>query len=219
VEELDAEARTRLVSAVVARHLAHGSRGDGLDRLVGPLEWNVKLDASLRQVFRMVDACGREGNPQAAIAWLMGDPSAKAEVVACFQRYRQALAGGVRALRDGGVTARQAVQVAWTERADYTGMVAGIGMTHLLADRKRPVAVLAPRPDGQVQASTRGTHEQVAAGLDLGAACSVAARAAGSEGGGHPIAAGAVLAKETVEAFLAALDAALDAQGFVGRAA
>ncbi len=218
VEELDVEARTRLVSAVVARHLAHGASGAGLDRLVGPLEWNVRLDASLRQVFRLVDACGREGNPQAALAWLMGDAAAKAEVTACFQSYRQALSAGVRALRDGGVAKRQALQVAWTERADYTGMVAGIGMTHIVADRSRPLAVLAPRPDGKVQASTRGTHEQVAAGLDLGAACSVAAQAAGSEGGGHPVAAGAVIAKETVEPFLAALDAALIAQKFLGGA-
>ncbi len=209
VEELDAEARTRLVSAVVARHLAYGSRGEGLDRIVGPLEWNVKLDASLRQVFRMTDACGREGNPQAAIAWLMGDASAKTDVTACFQSYRQALASGVRALRDGGVKVHKAVQVAWTERADYTGMVAGIGMTHVVADHERPLAVLAPRPDGKIQASTRGTHEQVAAGLDLGAAVAKAAQAVGSEGGGHPVAAGAVLAKDKVGAFVAALDDAL----------
>ncbi|MEK6984771.1 MAG: DHH family phosphoesterase [Candidatus Thermoplasmatota archaeon] len=215
VEELDAEARTRLVSAVVARHLAAGANGQGLDRLVGPLEWNVKLDASLRQVFRLVDACARESNPQAALAWLMGDPSAKTEVTACFQRYRQALADGVRALRDGNVTARAALQVAWTERADYTGMVAGIGMTHVVADRRRPLAILAVRPDGLVQASTRGLHEQVARGMDLGAACAKAAHTVGAEGGGHPVAAGAVVPKDAAEPFLAALDAALVDQKFL----
>jgi len=104
--------------------------------------------------------------------------------------------------------------VAWTRNADHTGMVAGIGMTHIV-DAHRPLCVLATRPDGLVQVSTRGTHEQVAAGMDLGAACSVAARAVGCEGGGHPVAAGAVVPAQRVDDFVAALDAELARQGFL----
>ncbi|MEA3143830.1 MAG: single-stranded-DNA-specific exonuclease [Thermoplasmata archaeon] len=211
VDELDEEGRTRLVSAIVAAHLAAGSAPPPPDRLVVPVDVSAKLGKSLRQVFRVVDACGRGGAAATALAFLMGDPAAAAEAQAMFTAYRAALLEGIHALRAGGATARGGMQVAWTRNPDHTGMVAGIGIAHVVDDRL-PLVVLARRPDGLVQVSTRGTHAQVAAGLDLGAACHAAARAVGSEGGGHPVAAGAVVPEGKVEAFLAALEAALARQ-------
>ncbi|HEX2066570.1 MAG TPA: DHHA1 domain-containing protein [Candidatus Thermoplasmatota archaeon] len=212
VDELDEEGRTRLVSALVAAHLAEGAAPPPPERLVGPVDFSVRLGRSLRQVFRVVDACGRSGAPATALAFLMGDPAASREAEGLFAAYRAALREGVRDLREQGALRRAAVQVAWTRSPEHTGMVAGLGMAHVV-DPGLPLAVLARRPDGLVQVSTRGTHAQVEAGLDLGAACHAAARAVGSEGGGHPVAAGAVVPEKDVEAFLAALDAALAAGG------
>jgi RecJ-like exonuclease len=217
VEELGEEARTRLVSAVVLAHLAAGAKPPPPERLVAPVDFNARLGRSLRHVFRIVDACGRGGMAPTAIAFLMGDPAATAEAQACFGRYKAALLEGIRGLRRDGTRALAAVQVAWTMEADYSGMVAGIGMTHVVQDASRPLCILAKRPDGRVQVSTRGTHEQVGAGMDLGAACQAAAKAAGSEGGGHPVAAGAVIDPDRVDAFLDALDAALAGQGFLAK--
>jgi single-stranded-DNA-specific exonuclease len=218
VEDLTAEQQAQLVSACTLRLLAAGDDGTKAAQLVLPTEHSVRLGTSLRLCFRIVDACGRMGQTGTGVAFLLGDKAARADAHACFLQYRQALADGVRRLRDEGTRPLRAVQVAWTADPAYTGMVAGIGMTHVLADRRRPVAVLAPRPDGQVQASTRGLDAQVEAGMDLGRACSAAAAAVGSEGGGHPIAAGAVIAASKADAFLAALDDALVKQGFLAAA-
>ncbi|HUR63842.1 MAG TPA: DHHA1 domain-containing protein [Candidatus Thermoplasmatota archaeon] len=215
VEDLTPEQQARLVSACTLRLLAAGDDGAKAARLVLPTEHSIRLGTSLRHCFRVVDACGRMGQTGTGVAFLLGDKAARADAVACFQQYRQALAAGVRRLRDEGTRPLRAVQVAWTEDPAYTGMVAGIGMTHVLSDRRRPVAVLAKREDGQVQASTRGLEEQVAAGMDLGRACSAAASSVGSEGGGHPIAAGAVVPAAKADAFLAALDEALVRQAFL----
>jgi hypothetical protein len=211
VDELDEEGRTRLVSALAAAHLAAGAKPPPPDQLVVPVDFSARLGRSLRQVFRVVDACGRGGAAATALAFLMGDPAAAAEAQAMFAAYRAALLEGLQALREGGAEQRTAMQVAWTRTAEHTGMVAGIGMAHVV-DPRLPLVVLGRRADGLVQVSTRGTHAQAAAGLDLGAACSAAARAVGSEGGGHPEAAGAVIPAEAVEPFLAALDAALARQ-------
>lgn len=219
VEDLAPEQQARLVSACVLRLLAAGDDGSKAARLTLPTEHSVRLGTSLRHVFRVVDACGRVGETGTGIAFLLGDKAARGDALACFARYRDALSAGVRRLRDEGTKPLRAVQVAWTVDPAYTGMVAGIGVTHVLRDRQRPVAVLAPRPDGQVQASTRGLEAQVEAGMDLGRACSLAAAAVGSEGGGHPIAAGAVVAAARAEEFLARLDEALVGQGFLGRLA
>ncbi len=217
VEDLTQEEQARLVSAAALRLLAAGQAAN-VASLVGTTDHNTRLATSLRHVFRIVDACGREGEAATGIAYLMGDPAAKAEAMACLARYKLALVAGLRALRDKGLEARRAVRFAWSERADYTGMVAGVAMTVMLDDKVTPICILARRPDGLVQASTRGTEKQVAAGMDLGKACQAAARAVGREGGGHPVAAGAVFAETDAQRFIAALDDALLAQKFLGAA-
>lgn len=214
VEDLTAEQQAALVSACALRMLANGAEPGDVERLALPTEHDARLGTSLRHVFRIVDACGRNGATGTGIAFLLGDKSAKAEAVGLFGKYRATLAAGVRRLRDEGVRTLRAVQVAWTDDPAYTGMVGGIGMTHVLPDRSRPVAVLARRPDGLLQVSTRGHEAHVAAGLDLGRAVQSAAALVGAEGGGHPIAAGAVIAATKADDFLAALDAALVGQNF-----
>ncbi len=217
VEEIGAEGQARLTSACALRLLAAGADAATVASLALPTEHSVKHGTSLRHLFRIVDACGREGETGTGIAFLLGDKAARAEAESCFARYKSALSKGLEVLRTKGVETRQAAQVAWTENPDYTGMVAGLAMTHVVADVARPLCVLAKRADGLVQVSTRGTNEQVDAGLDLGKACGVAARAVGSEGGGHPVAAGAVIPAASVEAFLAVLDKTLVEQHFVAK--
>lgn len=218
VEDLTPEQQAHLVSACSLRLLAAGSDGADVERLALPTEHDVRLGTSLRHVFRIVDACGRSGATGTGIAFLLGDKAARAEATALFATYRATLSAGVSRLRDEGARSMRALQVAWTADPAYTGMVGGIGMTHVLPDRSRPIAVLANRPDGLVQVSTRGNEAQVGAGLDLGRAVQAAAAAVGAEGGGHPIAAGAVIAPARSDEFLAALDAALHAQGFLAEA-
>ncbi|MEK6975030.1 MAG: DHH family phosphoesterase [Candidatus Thermoplasmatota archaeon] len=219
VEDLNHEERTRLVSALTLRILAAGRSPDEAAALVQPVELNVRLGTSLRHAFRIVDACGREGQAATGIAYLLGDRTAKSEALAIFSRYKSTLHDGLKALAAQGTALHAAVQSAWTQDPSYTGMVAGLGMVHVVRDRARPLAILAVRPDGQVQVSTRGLERMVRKGLDLGKACSIAAKAVGSEGGGHPVAAGAVIAKDRADAFLDVLDHALSQQGFLEAAA
>lgn len=217
-EDLDHDQRTRLVSALTLRLLAAGAATDEAASLVEPVEHNVRLGTSLRHVFRIVDACGREGQASTGIAYVLGDKTAKAEALAIFSRYKSTLHEGLKELARQGTHVRTSVQSGWTPDPSYTGMVAGLGMVHVVKDRRRPLAILAARPDGQVQVSTRGLERMVERGLDLGKACSTAAQAVGSEGGGHPVAAGAVVAKDRAEAFLDVLDATLAKQGFLEEA-
>ncbi|MEA3136004.1 MAG: single-stranded-DNA-specific exonuclease, partial [Thermoplasmata archaeon] len=125
VEDLTPEQQTRLVSACTLRLLAAGDDGTKAARLVLPTEHSAKLGTSLRHCFRIVDACGRMGETGTGIAFLLGDKAARSDAVGCFLQYRQALAAGVRRLRDEGTKPMRAVQVAWTDDPAYTGMVAG----------------------------------------------------------------------------------------------
>lgn len=212
VEDLSRDEQTRLLSAVTLRCLEAGWTRKQVEGLVLETLVHPRFDTSLRHVFRLVDACGREGDVGTGIAMLMGDAGARDDAEVHFGRYKRTLGEGLEALRAGGTRRLQAVQHHAIDRAAYTGMVAGIGMTHVIEDSTVPVCVTAPRPDGDLQVSTRGTHAQVEAGMDLGRACQEAAATVGREGGGHPIAAGAVIAADHLDRFLEALDQALVAQ-------
>lgn len=213
-EGLDVEASTRLVSALTLRQLAAGQPAKNWTTEV--LQ-NHRLQLGLRQVFRMVDACGRLGHTGDGLAFLFGSAAGRAAAEAHFSAYRETLNAALADLRATGAVGLGCLQHARTNDPALTGMVAGIAMMHEV-EGDRPLVVAAPRPDGRVQVSTRGSHEQVEAGMDLGAAIAAAAAAVGAEGGGHPIASGAVIAAPDYDAFLLALDGALKKQGFLGDA-
>lgn len=217
VETLDQRHQTRLVTGVVLAGLAHGLKPGDLGRLTHESLETARL-GGLRKAFRTVDACAREGQTGTGIAFLMGDPAARKEAEAVFGRYHAVLSNALERLREEGTETRTACQVFCVDDPAYTGMVAGLGMTVVVEDTDRPMVVHAPRPDGQVQVSTRGNDRLVKDGLDLGAACRAAGKHIGREGGGHPVAAGIVVDADQVEPFIAALDEALRGQGFLKHA-
>lgn len=217
VEDLPAEKRTRLLSALLLRLLGAGHVADDPTVLLEQVDRHVALGASLRAVAQTADACGREGQPGIGLAYLMGDKGARAEALACRRDLRASLSEAVQALRDAGLERRRAMQVGWTERPAHSGLVANRAIEDGVASSGLATVILARRPDGAIQASTRAPEALVAAGLDLGRACSAAARAAGGEGGGHPSAAGAVVPERHLPTFLDALERELLDQGWLGR--
>ncbi len=215
VEELPTDAQSRLLSAWTLHHLQHGSSPDVVERLTRQSLWDRRTGTGVRHLFRLMDACARTGQSAVGLGFMLGDKAAEPDVRAAFADYASRLQSAVQRLREKGAEGLQACQVAWTDDPALTGMVGGIGMTHVLPDRSRPAVILAKRPDGDVQVSTRGTHEAVASGLDLGDAVHSAAATVGRDGGGHPVASGTVIDASDVDAFLAALDASLVAQSFL----
>lgn len=214
VEELPEDAATALVTGMALQGLAHEAPLKVLGRLTTPMLYDVRL-GGLRNAFRIADACGREGQAGTGIAFLMGDSSARSDAEACFRRYRDAISSNLTRLRLEGPRPHETFQEFAVDHPAYTGMVAGLGMTHAVSDRTRPMVVHAPRDDGLVQVSGRGLDDQVQRGLDLGKAMLVAGRRIGREGGGHPVAAGIVIAPDERRAFLQALDEVLTQQGFL----
>lgn len=214
-ESLTDEQQTTLLSALMLHGAAHGMPADDMDRLMRRELTSRALNTGLRRLFRIIDACGREGHTATGLATLMGDPLAREEAEEVFRGYRNIIASDLERLRTDGPVTHDFLQHFQIGKAAYTGMVGGIGMTHVVDDITRPLVVSAPRDDGQIQVSTRGRNEHVDAGLDLGRACKEAAERFEKAGGGHPVAAGAVIAPDELDGFIAALDAALKAQGFL----
>lgn len=211
-ESIEDETATAFVTGLALHALAQGVPAKALRHLTTPMLYDARL-GGLRHAFRLADACGREGHADVGVAFLVGDEGAREEAARLFAGYRDAIASNLQRLRDEGPKQHRHFQSFGISAPAYTGMVSGLGMTVVLADKSKPIVVHAPRPDGDVQVSARGLEPHVRAGLDLGAAMGAAARRVGREGGGHPIAAGSVVPSGRLTEFLAALDEVLGPMG------
>lgn len=214
-ESLSDDEETRLLSALTVHGAAHGMSEADMGQFVHQDLRSVKMNMGLRRMFRVVDACGRENRLSTGLRYLLGDPDAGEDAGKLFETYQSTISTELERLRMEGTLPRPACQWFQVERPAYTGMVAGLGMTQVVPDRSRPMVVTADRDDGHIQVSTRGDDNLVERGMDLGHACHVAAHRVKAPGGGHPIAAGAVIEHKDLDRFLDALDEELHAQGFL----
>ncbi len=78
-------------------------------------------------------------------------------------------------------------------------------------NRNLPIIAFADSDSG-VKVSSRGNQDLIRKGLNLGAAISEAAKIVGGTGGGHDIAAGALIPNESKNEFLKILDMKIGSQ-------
>jgi single-stranded-DNA-specific exonuclease len=162
------------------------------------------------ELSELQNATGRATIPGVGIALGLGDPSALERARTARTAWRQGVLRGLRRLETDGVHDLPHLQ--WFESPDATlaGTQAGLGITYLL-DPHRPVAVFTPSSEG-LKISTRGTLWLVSQGLDLARVCRDAAKAAGGEGGGHRVAAGATIHEDRRDIFLSTAERILSEQ-------
>ncbi|MHB1932424.1 MAG: DHH family phosphoesterase [Thermoplasmata archaeon] len=204
-----AEVRT-LADALRARLAPRGVAPELLRSLDGPRYLLPSLGQDAEELANLQNAAGRAEVPEIGIALALGDPAALEEARRAEAAWRTGLLQGLRRVEDEGVNPMTSLQ--WFVSPDTTlaGTQAGMAMSYLL-DPLRPVLVFSPGA-GSVKVSARGTHAQVARGLDLAEALREAARAVGGEGGGHRIASGATLPPGTEERFRVEVDRRIAAQ-------
>lgn len=178
----------------------------------GPLELEsasfafTDASLSLLNVAEVIDACASVNSPHVAVEMLLGDKDAYARALSIHEDYTGRL-GRQLAVIDAhkeSIIVDNAQYLAYFIYCDalepgFSGVVA-----ERLLDTfyDKPVIVLSNAPYG-IKASARATPSHLAAGTDLGSALSVAAQECRGKGGGHDVAAGAMVPREQLEAFKA----------------
>ncbi len=94
-------------------------------------------------------------------------------------------------------------------RETIVGIVAGMSIS--LVNSNVPIIAFADS-EGGVKVSSRGNQELIRKGLNLGEAISEAAGVVGGAGGGHDIAAGAFIPRESKQEFLRILNSKIGKQ-------
>ena len=164
-------------------------------------------DPSLRDLksyAEILDACGKNKHYAVGLSICLGDrESALTQGVEFLKKYRESLLKGVNWIRREGSQEMDYVQYLYTadkEKKKIMGTLASLGIDLEILNPQKPVITLSRMHD-QVKISGRTTLEMTGKGVNLGFALEQAAKSFNGAGGGHTIAAGAVVPYRELENF------------------
>jgi len=157
----------------------------------------------------LLNSCGRYDAPELGFRVCKGDRSEALDMALGLRKgHRKQLVDSMKVMEEIGITQLRHIQfvhVGDMVRDTIVGTVAGMLFGSGRINGRKPIFALALADDG-IKVSGRGTKALVDAGLDLSEVMRMAAGRVGGVGGGHNIAAGATIAPEKVDEFLALAD-------------
>jgi len=166
-----------------------------------------KEDPALRNLEKyaeILDACGKNKKHAVGLSICLGDrKSAIQEGVEFLKKYHDSLIKGVSWIKREGSQEMDNVQYIYTEdkeKKKIMGTLATLGIDLDILNPQKPVITLSRMHD-LVKISGRTTLEMTNKGVNLGFALEQASKSFNGAGGGHNIAAGAVIPYRELENF------------------
>lgn len=217
-EELTFDDRRKIVSALAQQLIAHGRE---IDRLLG--ETYIFPDETERTPLRnaseyatLLNACGRWAKPKVGGSICRGERGdAYREAEYMLAHHRSVIRDLLQYILDTGVTELSHLQYIHTgDRFPDTIVGIGAGMALSKLDWRKPIMVLAAMVDEPevTKVSMRTNQWAIARGVDLQEALVEASAGVGGAGGGHRIAAGAFIPRDTEEEFVDSVNRILKRQ-------
>jgi RecJ-like exonuclease len=209
--KLAEEENRRLVAALKERLAAAGVVRESADVLDQERWFLPSLGLDAEEVANLQNAAGRAGVPGVGVAYALGDPRSAERVRAAESDWRAGILRGLLRIENDGVNSMRFLRWFESPETPLAGAQAGLAMNYLLPS-DHPVFAFSDEAGKPTKVSSRGTLRQVARGLDLSAACRIAAGSVGGEGGGHRVASGATIPAGSRSAFLEVADRVLAEQ-------
>jgi RecJ-like exonuclease len=207
-EEMEAEDKRTIISALAEQLIANGER---VDRLLAetygfPDELPRTPLRNAQEYATLLNACGRWSKPHVGGAILRGDRGiAYRDAEHMLNNHRAIIRNLLQYIIDTGVKELENLQ--WIHVGGrYPDTIVGIGAGMALSklNSKKPILVMCEVPEDTslTKISMRTNERVVDRGADLQRALSDASAEYGGGGGGHKIAAGAYIPKSAEQEFL-----------------
>lgn len=159
---------------------------------------------SIEDYSRILDACGKSKKHTVGMSICLGDrDEALMKGVELLHRYQDRLLSGLEWIRREGTQEMEYVQYIYTEdkkRKNILGTLASVGLELGFLNPEKPVLTLA-RLHQDVKVSARTTPQMTGKGVNLGLVMEQASHNFNGSGGGHNIAAGAMIPYQDLENF------------------
>ena len=169
----------------------------------------------LEEYAYILDACGKNKKFGLALNIALGEREKALSTATELQRkYRDQIVKGLEWVKREGAVQLNASQYLYSEDKvlkSVMGTIASIGLSVELLDNSKPVLGLS-RLHRDIKISGRTTRDMVAKGVNLGKALQDSSNNFGGTGGGHDIAAGAMIPYDSKDNFLHLVDEMVEYQ-------
>ncbi|MGZ7135438.1 MAG: DHHA1 domain-containing protein [Methanobacterium sp.] len=153
---------------------------------------------------RILDACGKNKNYGTGVSICIGErEEALGEGVKLAKKYMDSLVKGIEWIKKEGSISLDNIQYIYTEDKEkkrMLGTISSIGLELEILNPDKPVIAISRMHD-IIKVSGRTTMPMIKKGVDLGYALQEAAKSFNGAGGGHTIAAGAVVPFKEMDNF------------------
>jgi RecJ-like exonuclease len=175
----------------------------------------VPLLRDLEEYSYILDACGKNKKQGLGLSIALGEREQALDAALKLQRqYRDQIVKGLEWIKKEGAQQLNSIQYLYSEDKvlkSVMGTIASIGLSVELLDDSKPVIGLS-RLHKDIKISGRTTRDMVAKGVNLGKALQDSSNNFGGTGGGHDIAAGAMIPYESKDNFLHLVDEMVEYQ-------
>ena len=165
----------------------------------------IPLLRDLEEYSYILDACGKNKKQGLGLSITLGEKDQALEAAIRLQRqYRDQIVKGLEWIKREGAQQLNAIQYLYSEDKilkSVMGTIASIGLSVELLDDSKPVIGMS-RLHKDIKISGRTTRNMVDNGVNLGQALKDSSNNFGGTGGGHDIAAGAMIPYESKDNFL-----------------
>jgi RecJ-like exonuclease len=205
--DLSKDEKRRIVSKIVFTLLSKGFGHKNAKRVIGEVYTLSKETPGTelhdaKEFATLLNSCGRYDKTEIGYSVCLGDRGEYLQRArTLLQGHRRTLVDALQFVNDLGITKRKYAQYFHAKgniNEKVVGIVAGMLIPYV---DKMPLIAFADAEDG-VKVSARTDRSLVEKGLDLSIVMNQAAKKVGGIGGGHNVAAGATIPKNTEEEFL-----------------
>lgn len=175
----------------------------------------IPLLKNIDDYSQIIDACGKNKKYGYGLSICLGDrEESLKEGTELLKNYQDTLVKGINWIKKEGAREMDHIQYIYTEDKNiksFMGTLANIGLDLKIFNPEKPVLALS-KMDPLIKVSGRTTLELTDKGVNLGQALEQASHSFGGSGGGHTIAAGAVVPNNNQDNFLNLVDEIVKSQ-------
>ena len=175
----------------------------------------IPLLRDLEEYAYILDSCGKNKKQGLGLSIALGERNQALDAALKLQRqYRNQIVKGLEWIKKEGAKQLNTIQYIYSEDKvlkTVIGTIGSIALSVKLLDNSKPVIGIS-RFHKDVKISGRTTRDMVARGVDLGKALRDSSNNFSGTGGGHDIAAGAMIPYESMDNFLHLVDEMVEYQ-------
>ncbi len=193
----------RLSSIMILLLASGGCDSEQLFQVVSPQHFSSASGMSIAEISSLANACGRSERYAVGLSMALGDGNAADEARLLRGEYNSKVLERLIPMEEG-IEQMKHIQCFRSDDSSLAGALCGLFMS-FIGDKEKPTIAYS-LVEESYKISARGTKALVARGLDLAAGLSEAAAGVSGVGGGHVIASGATIPRDSLMTFLDALD-------------